>query len=168
MIDATLSGVRVFGEVPQNGPLPASLESHPVPSVSQKRINLPLQGARGLFCIFVFVFHVYNSSLGTIPALSSGVSDFFLRPLQYGVELFFGLSGFFIVRTISRTPSVAHFAWDRATRIYPVLWLTIVCVIAVSFIFKTPSPSWSGVVFLLSDNAPILFVSSRQPDRLDL
>jgi peptidoglycan/LPS O-acetylase OafA/YrhL len=114
---------------------------------SGKRINLPMQGARGLFCIFVFVYHVYNSSLGTIPALSSGVSDFLFRPLQYGVELFFGLSGFFIVRTIRRTPSVAHFAWDRATRIYPVLWLSILCVMGVSLAFRLPLPPASGIVF---------------------
>lgn len=112
-----------------------------------KRLNLPMQGARGLFCIFVFVYHVYNSSLGTLPGLSSGVSDFLFRPLQYGVELFFGLSGFFIVRTIRRTPSVAHFAWDRFTRIYPVLWLTILCVLAVAVIFKMPMPPTSGLFF---------------------
>jgi len=112
-----------------------------------KRINLPMQGARGLFCLFVFVYHVYNSSLGTLPGLSSGVSDFLFRPLQYGVELFFGLSGFFIVRTIRRTPSVAHFAWDRFTRIYPVLWLTILCVMAVSVAFKMPMPPKSGIFF---------------------
>ena len=111
-----------------------------------KRINLPMQGARGLFCIFVFVYHVYNSSLGTLPGLSSGVSNFLFRPLQYGVELFFGLSGFFIVRMISRTPSVGHFAWDRITRIYPVLWLTILCVMAVSFAFKVPLPAKSGIL----------------------
>lgn len=118
-----------------------------LPDAAPKRINLPMQGARGLFCIFVFIYHVYNSSLGTLPGLSSGVSDFFFRPLQYGVELFFGLSGYFIVKTILRTPSVGHFAWDRFTRIYPVLWATILCVIAVSLIFKTPLPAASGIFF---------------------
>jgi len=86
---------------------------------ARKAHQSPLAGGEGLFCIFVFVYHVYNSSLGTLRGLSSSVSNFLFRPLQYGVELFFGLSGFFIVRTISRTPSVGHFAWDRFTRIYP-------------------------------------------------
>lgn len=121
-----------------------------VPNSEGKRINFPLQGARGLFCLFVFVYHVYHSGLGTFPQFSSWASDFVFRPLQYGVELFFGLSGFFIVRTIRRSPSVLHFAWDRITRIYPVLWLTILCVLGIQIAFRQQllPAGWIALSFL--------------------
>lgn len=90
--------------------------------------NPHVHGARGLFAAMVFVFHVANSGLPTFSPVASGLPYQAAMSLQFGVELFFGISGFVIVGAIARAPSVRAFLWDRATRIYPVLWISLVAI----------------------------------------
>jgi peptidoglycan/LPS O-acetylase OafA/YrhL len=98
------------------------------------RFNLTIHGARGLFASAVFVFHIVNSGLATWPILASPPAQLFLRPLEYGVELFFGISGFVICGTLRRARSPAAFLEDRAIRIYPVLWVTVLVITALGLI----------------------------------
>jgi peptidoglycan/LPS O-acetylase OafA/YrhL len=94
--------------------------------------NPYVHGARGLFAFMIFVFHVVNSRLPTLPSLSQSWPLFMLRSLEHGVELFFGISGIVIVGALSRARGPLVFAIERATRIYPVLWVSIVVIAALS------------------------------------
>jgi peptidoglycan/LPS O-acetylase OafA/YrhL len=44
---------------------------------------------------------------------------------QYGVDLFFMLSGFVILMTLERTSSAVQFAWGRLTRLFPAYWVAV-------------------------------------------
>jgi peptidoglycan/LPS O-acetylase OafA/YrhL len=54
------------------------------------------------------------------------------------VELFFGISGMVIVAALPRAKSLSTFAWDRFTRIYPVLWITLIVIIGLSIAAHDP------------------------------
>lgn len=90
--------------------------------------NQNVHGARGLFASAVFFFHVINSGLATYPLLTLPVAQFLLRTPEYGVELFFCISGFVIVGTLRRASSPGAFLEDRAIRIFPVLWATVTVI----------------------------------------
>jgi len=93
--------------------------------------NANVHGARGLFAFSVFVFHVVNSGLGTFPALATGVGNFIARMSEYGVELFFCISGYVIMGTLRRSEDPLAFIGDRMVRIYPTLWASILVIMGV-------------------------------------
>ena len=105
--------------------------------------NQSVHGARGLFAFAVFVFHVVNSGLATIPALQGPVAQFVLRTPEYGVELFFGISGYVIAGTLRRAAGPWAFLQDRAIRIYPVLWASILTIVALGV--ATRSHGFAGM-----------------------
>ena len=92
--------------------------------------NPYVHGARGLFAAAIFVFHVVNSKLDTWPILQTWFANFLLRTTEYGVELFFCISGYVIVGALRRARSPGSFLEDRAIRIYPVLSVTIFFICA--------------------------------------
>lgn len=108
--------------------------------------NATVHGARGLFAMMVFVYHVVNSELATFAVVqNSAFETYFLRSFKFGVELFFGISGFVIVGALARAPSVRSFLWDRATRIYPLLWITLIAISLVSIaagLWMPPFGDW--------------------------
>lgn len=91
-----------------------------------------LHGARGLFASMVVIFHVANSRLPTLPILTHPLLSGALKSCQFGVELFFGVSGVVIYGALRRAEGPAVFAVERATRIYPVLWATLFVIISLS------------------------------------
>jgi peptidoglycan/LPS O-acetylase OafA/YrhL len=97
-----------------------------------RAFNPYLHGARGLFASMIVLFHVVNSRLPTFPALSHGWPLFGVRSLEHGVELFFGISGIVIFGALERARNPLLFATERATRIYPVLWVTILTIVGLS------------------------------------
>ena len=94
--------------------------------------NPYVHGARGLFALMVVVFHVVNSRLPTLPFLAHGWPLFLARGTEHGVEVFFGIGGIVIVGALARARSPFVFALERATRIYPVLWASIACIVVLS------------------------------------
>jgi peptidoglycan/LPS O-acetylase OafA/YrhL len=98
------------------------------------RFNRPVHGARGLFASAVYVFHVVNSGLATWPFLQTFAALFLLRTTEYGVELFFCISGYVICGTLRRARSPGAFLEDRAVRIFPVLWSTIFVIVALGLV----------------------------------
>lgn len=101
------------------------------------RFNRNVHGARGLFAFAVFVFHVVNSGLSTLPPLSTPIGFFLSSAAEYGVELFFCISGYVIAGTLRRAESPASFFEDRAIRIFPVLWVTILTITALGLATRT-------------------------------
>lgn len=100
----------------------------------KSNINLTIHGARGLFSLMVFFFHVGNSGVhGFSGSLGRWALDWLLLPLTFGVEMFFGISGIVILGALPRARSMGAFAWDRMTRIYPVLWITTLAISLVLF-----------------------------------
>ncbi|MBO0710788.1 MAG: acyltransferase [Acetobacteraceae bacterium] len=102
------------------------------PPKERAGFNRPVHGARGLFAGAVFVFHVVNSGLATWPLLATHAAEFLTRTTEYGVELFFCISGFVIAGTLRRARSPATFLQDRAIRIFPVLWVSILVIWVLS------------------------------------
>ena len=95
--------------------------------------NPTVHGARGLFASMVFVYHVVHSGLPTFAFVAGSAVEFWLlNAFKFGVELFFGISGYVIVGALARAPSLRSFLWDRATRIYPLLWLTLIAITLAS------------------------------------
>jgi peptidoglycan/LPS O-acetylase OafA/YrhL len=115
--------------------------------------NRYVHGARGLFAFSVFVFHICNSGLPP-RFMSQGMPVLLGHSLQYGVELFFGISGFVILGACRRAQSTSLFLVERCTRIYPVLWATI-CTILVGAVFMHQhtgvTPSLDGMALLAAN-----------------
>src|SRR5205085_8037449 len=50
---------------------------------------------------------------------------------HYGVQIFFGISGFVIFMTLDRTTTLADFAVSRVSRLYPAYWTAMFATTAV-------------------------------------
>lgn len=108
---------------------------------------LELDGLRGLAALSVVLYHytyMYNIFFGhrsrPLVTFSRG---------NLGVELFFIISGFVILMTVSRTKTLLDFIVSRLSRIYPVYWVAIV----FTFSILTVSGLWPlGVI-----STPALF-----------
>jgi exopolysaccharide production protein ExoZ len=113
----------------------AQISSAPEPAggtLSGHALNANIQGARGLFCAMIFFYHVINSALPAPAAVTAGPLHFALMSLSHSVELFFGISGIVIIGSLRRSRSAAAFLWNRSTRIFPVLWVTVVIFLAMN------------------------------------
>ncbi|QXQ07587.1 acyltransferase [Sphingosinicellaceae bacterium] len=125
--------------------------------------NPSIHGARGLFALMVFVFHVANSGLaGFLPA-DAPLTLYLLGSFQFGVELFFGISGYVILGALARAPSMRSFAWDRATRIFPLLWTTILAITAISIVTHYWLPSLGEWLLNLLAPPPFIHVGQVNP-----
>ncbi|ARS26154.1 acyltransferase family protein [Sphingomonas sp. KC8] len=103
--------------------------------------NPYVHGARGLFSAMVFVYHVYHSGLPTLPIVrGSFLETIILDSMKFGVELFFGISGFVIVGALARTASMKAFLWDRIARIYPTLWASLLAITLMALVAGRPLP----------------------------
>jgi len=118
-------------------------------------LNLGIHGARGLFCLFVVLYHVWNGGLPRVPV--PWLVEQAMDTLRYGVEAFFAISGYVIFTTMARNPTPLAFLVNRATRIFPVLWVTILVFIPLAIIDGETSvtdhlqPAWSFVLILLGN-----------------
>lgn len=110
-------------------------------AVRQSGFNPHVHGARGLFSLMVFIFHVANSGLPTFGWAQHQVVHVALLSFRFGVELFFGISGIVIIGALARSPGAGAFVWDRATRILPVLWTSIAVITILAFVSHQPLPA---------------------------
>jgi peptidoglycan/LPS O-acetylase OafA/YrhL len=107
--------------------------------------TLPLTSIRGVAALWVVAFHLFKNlgnhgialSAGTLPwrALSAG---------QFGVDIFFILSGFIIAQTYRAltVAGIPEFLFKRLARVYPlhlvVLGLMVPGVFAMGLLGRTP------------------------------
>jgi peptidoglycan/LPS O-acetylase OafA/YrhL len=105
------------------------------------RFNPYVHGARGFFCLMVFVYHVVHSGLPTFDLFAKGLLGEALQTGKFGVEFFFGISGIVILPTLYRASSVVTFVFDRCARILPVLWATVIAIAIFGWLSGKGAPS---------------------------
>lgn len=93
--------------------------------------NLEIHGLRGLLAFALFAFHVAHSGLPRSEAVWSLSLDWWLHSMRHGVEVFFAISGFVILRSFKGPDQVGAFFVNRISRIYPVLWVTVLTIVAL-------------------------------------
>ncbi|MBH5319153.1 acyltransferase [Paenibacillus sp. GSMTC-2017] len=89
--------------------------------------NDTLTGLRGLLAISVVIYHIYGSAVieGYIEEWPKGFWNTIVHALgPVSVQLFFVISGYLIIRSISERRNIGKFFTNRILRIYPV-FLTI-------------------------------------------
>lgn len=89
-----------------------------------------LDGARALSILCVLACHLLPLGPKTIFDLNIAVG-------QFGMSIFFALSGFLIAHKLITERSMVEFAINRAFRIFPLLWLLLL----ISFAFRLPELS---------------------------
>jgi len=88
-----------------------------------------LDALRGLAALSVVLFHLttrYGELYGHVDP-----PPFDLAWGHFGVQLFFGLSGFVISMTLERTKRPMDFVVSRVSRLYPAYWAAILLTTAV-------------------------------------
>jgi len=116
----------------------SSLSRAPIETSSSSTLRFPaLDGFRGLAALGVLVFHVAGNT--DISSKDGALADFLARLGNYGVTVFFVLSGFLLYRQFvlaelqgAPFPRVRRFYWHRFLRIYPAYWLVVTVTILLS------------------------------------
>ncbi|MEA3017215.1 MAG: hypothetical protein QOI38_1937 [Sphingomonadales bacterium] len=98
------------------------------PSPPASRIA-DLDALRGLAALAVVLFH-YTTRYGELYG-HQGTLPFAFPWGHFGVQLFFGISGFVIFMTLERTRTLADFAVSRFSRLYPAYWAAMLLTGAV-------------------------------------
>lgn len=102
-------------------------------AASQSRLA-ELDALRGIAVLMVLAFH-YTTRLGELyPAAAWGGFRFG----EYGVHLFFVISGFVIIMTLDRSERPADFLVARFSRLYPAYWTAI--LLTSAFLWLAPGP----------------------------
>jgi len=107
--------------------------------------TLPLTSIRGVAALWVVAFHLFRNLSNHGIALTAGTPAWrALSAGQFGVDIFFVLSGFIIAQTY-RSLTVAgipEFLFKRFARIYPlhlvILGLMVPCVFVMGLLGRTP------------------------------
>ncbi len=97
---------------------------------------LELDALRGLAALAVLAFHYttfYGQEIG-----HSGPLPFGFPAGNYGVHLFFLISGFVIFMTLERTRTAMDFVVSRFSRLYPAYWAGVVLTAAVVYSIGMP------------------------------
>jgi peptidoglycan/LPS O-acetylase OafA/YrhL len=100
---------------------------NPNPASPRAGFNPYVHGLRGFAALSVFVFHIFSARVIGWPASWGGVVEA-SGALQYGVELFFMISGYVILASLLRHDSLRAFFADRLLRIYPAFLLPVALV----------------------------------------
>ena len=125
--------------------------------------SLTLHGLRGALAFGLLLFHVANSGLQRPQGVVADGIDHLLRSFEFGVELFFCISGVVILQSFRSSPTLSDFAWNRITRIYPVLWVTVSVIAVLSVYRGVPRPEPSVWLANLLALPPLLPVSLIHP-----
>jgi peptidoglycan/LPS O-acetylase OafA/YrhL len=96
---------------------------------------------RGIAAMTVVFFHY--SRHGT-RYFSDYPFDFW--PGEYGVHLFFVISGFVISYTLERSRSVADFLFSRFSRLYPTYWMALALLFVWGLLDPARQVWWPGYV----------------------
>jgi peptidoglycan/LPS O-acetylase OafA/YrhL len=120
----------------QQTQLPSANRSEPALSASSVRLA-ELDAMRGVAAIIVMLFHYTWRGGEMLPALQMIPWSF--HHAHYGVELFFGISGFVILMTLERTASAADFVVSRFARLFPTYWFAVALTTLGLIVLDMPS-----------------------------
>ena len=102
------------------------------PMLADASRNPFVHGLRGILAFAVVVFHVANSGLPTFHGRIADAANFVLLSLDHSVEIFFGISGIVIYHAFLKSRGPLQFLSNRLTRIWPVLWFTVLVIASLS------------------------------------
>lgn len=112
-----------------------------------------LDGMRALAALGVIATH---AGFETGRSVDHGPLAPFLARLDFGVTVFFLLSGFLLYRPFARhalglasMPDVAEFWWRRALRILPAYWLAVVVTLGVITERRASAGDWISYLLLI-------------------
>lgn len=91
-------------------------------NVAKPGLNMSIQGMRGFAALLVAISHIYAMSLTTgiiKPESRATILGTVGNFGHFGVVLFFFISGYLIVQTLTKHKDVKKFMINRAIRIYP-------------------------------------------------
>lgn len=101
------------------------------PASSKARLA-ELDALRGIAALAVVLFHYTVKAPEILPRVVTVEYGFPIG--NYGVQLFFAISGFVIFMTLERTRSSADFAFARFTRLFPAYWAAIMLTTAALYL----------------------------------
>ena len=131
-----------------------SLSNQNNPQKSSARL-LFLDGLRGIAILMVVLFHTFSRWPNLLPYLTQ-YGDFFLFKFgNYGVQLFFIISGFVILMTLEKCDSFGEFIYRRWLRLFPAMLIASIIILATAP-FLTARPA--GQPVLLNTLPGILFI----------
>lgn len=103
---------------------------------------LELDALRGIAALGVAVFHCtnhYGNEVGHLVPPSFG-----FPAGNYGVQLFFLISGFVIFMTLERTRAAMDFVVSRFSRLFPAYWAAIALTATVVYTMGMPQQKLAG------------------------
>jgi peptidoglycan/LPS O-acetylase OafA/YrhL len=113
----------------------------------ERRRLWALDGLRGFAALAVVAYHYLNRGPHLYAEL--GPAHPWLVWGQYGVQLFFIISGFVIFDSV-RYSSTKRFAANRAIRLYPAYWVAVILTFTVVAVFGLPDRETSLPVGLFN------------------
>ena len=133
------------------------IRKKPVPN----RIS-ELDALRGLAALGVLFYHYtihFDSMYGHLSELSWTFSIG-----QYGVHIFFMISGFVIFMTLNRTKSALDFAVSRFSRLFPAYWVALVITFVIVHIVGLPNQEVSTGDAIINLTMLADFFNAREVD----
>jgi len=106
------------------------------PAEPAKRV-LELDALRGLAALAVTIFHYtthYEKEIGHVVP-----PDYGFPAGNYGVQLFFMISGFVIFMTLKNTRNALDFVVSRFSRLYPMYWTAILLTVFIVYTIGLPN-----------------------------
>lgn len=98
------------------------------PGSSKTRLA-ELDALRGIAALAVLLFHYTVQAPKILPGVETIGASAHLG--EYGVQLFFAISGFVIFMTLEHTRNSADFAFARFTRLFPAYWAAVLLTSAM-------------------------------------
>ena len=109
---------------------------------------LELDALRGIAALAVAVFHCTNHYGNEIGHTEPPIFGF--PAGNYGVQLFFLISGFVIFMTLERTRNALDFVVSRFSRLFPAYWAAILLTATVVYTIGMPQQMLAGWDLILN------------------
>jgi len=118
-------------------------------STSHASRSRELDALRGIAAVWVLLFH-YTIRYGAI--FGDSGAPFHAYDGGFGVELFFAISGFVMLMTLSRMGSASQFVIARAARLYPTYWAGVAATFVVMALWPLQGRTvgWPQALFNLT------------------
>lgn len=135
---------------------------------SKNGFNSSLHGARGVAALMVFMSHIGISGITDkfFTEIPKGllILKYLLLSGQYGVEIFFMISGYLITNSIIKHQSVRSFLKDRCIRLYPAFLPVILLIFILGpmagYAYFVNVSGWEWGLLLIAN---LLFIPGVYP-----